>query len=77
MQGLSGSQDSGQLSTLALTLPDPQDWHLDRLISPPDPARPNLQQVLNQCQHAAQSLSDSISALYFTHSLNANKTLGA
>ena len=77
VQGLSGSQDSGQLSTLALTLPDPQDWHLDRLISPPDPARPNLQQVLNQCQHAAQSLSDSISALYFTHSLNANKTLGA
>lgn len=77
VKGLTGSQANGQLNTVSLTLPDPSHWTLEGLVSAPSDEVPNLVQVLKECQDAALNLSDSSSALYFTHSLNSNKILGA
>lgn len=73
---------SGQSGSLALQVPNPDDWSLDALCSVDSGAHANqsfpaLMQLLLQCGQAAHAISEEISALYFTHSAPFGQSLGA
>ncbi|MBK7003616.1 MAG: circularly permuted type 2 ATP-grasp protein [Rhodoferax sp.] len=78
---------SGQFGSLALQVPDPDDWSLDSLcaMSAMDTENamdtgqsfPALMQLLWQCGQTAYAISEEISALYFTHSGPFGQSLGA
>ncbi|WP_409338064.1 circularly permuted type 2 ATP-grasp protein [Curvibacter microcysteis] len=68
----------GQLSTLSLLIPNPDLWDLAKLCNAEgSDAHPSLSELLSLCTTAAYSISDDISALYFTHSGDARHSLGA
>ena len=68
----------GVLSPLALKVPDPSDWEFESqqhnvpgLLAPP-----SLLELLDALGQAAFGISDDISATYFTHSAEANFSVG-
>ena len=71
----------GELSALALRVPDPTAWSLAQLCE----AQPGtahgyfyaLNDLLMQCTAAAFNVSDEISAIYFTHSGEIKQSLGS
>jgi uncharacterized alpha-E superfamily protein len=77
LHDLVNNPSNGQLNTLASALPDPSEWSLESLLGSHPATVSNLEQVLAQCQNTALALPDLISAVYFTHSLDTTKTLGA
>ena len=74
---LAGSQPN-ELSELSLTVPDPASWGLAQLCEPDAEGRyPVLHSLLLHCSAAAYGLSEQVGATYFTHSDQANKSVGA
>nr|WP_279343623.1 circularly permuted type 2 ATP-grasp protein [Variovorax terrae] len=68
----------GELSELALGVPDPGAWALAPLCEPgADGAHRALVERLQQCTAAAYRVSDEIGSLYFTHSGEARYSVGA
>ena len=78
----------GELSSLALRVPDPASWNLVQLCEaqPPSDATAEeagagpgyffaLNDLLLQCTAAAFSVSNEISATYFTHSSETNQSM--
>ncbi len=75
---------SDSLGVLSLRVPDPMSWGPEQLCESQPPTEgdgptefPVLEQVLQDCVEAAWSLSDDISAVYFTHSGEAQHILAA
>jgi uncharacterized circularly permuted ATP-grasp superfamily protein/uncharacterized alpha-E superfamily protein len=74
---LSGSA-AGELSDMALTVPEPGAWSLESLcLRDPDGCYSALTACLDQCTDAAYQLSDAIGARYFTHSSDSKHSVGA
>ena len=76
---LAGSQP-GELSELSLKVPDPTSWGLAQLceVDVDDHGQHAvLRSLLLQCSAAAYELSEHVGALYFTHSGEAKKSVGA
>ncbi|MGH6626884.1 MAG: circularly permuted type 2 ATP-grasp protein [Burkholderiaceae bacterium] len=68
----------GALSDLAQRVPDPGAWDLAQMCEADQQGRHSrLIALLQQCTTAAYSLSDDISALYFTHSFEPEQSVGA
>lgn len=76
------------LCPMSLLVPDPAGWDLRQLASCEPMARsaaetqarvswPHLHNLLDQCQRAADAVSDNIGASYFTHSSAAEQSVGA
>ncbi len=69
---------SGQFGSLSLQVPDPDDWSLDALCAVnTNQSFPALTQLLLHCGQTAYTISEEISALYFTHSGPFGQSLGA
>ena len=68
----------GELSALSLSVPNPDTWDLVSLCStePESDEHPNLMHFLQLCTKSAYTVSDEISAVYFTHSGEAKQSLG-
>ena len=67
-----------QMSVMSATVPNPGLWQLESLCEPGLDARfANLRQLLLDCRQAANSVSEDISATYFTHAQAAGVSLGA
>ncbi|GAA6143478.1 circularly permuted type 2 ATP-grasp protein [Hydrogenophaga sp. 5NK40-0174] len=80
--GKLANSESVQDSTLGQNLPQPSSWELPELCNwerQPDGQRVwrALMEVIEQCEASAWSLSESISALHFSHADNRLKSLGA
>ena len=78
---LAGSQP-GELSELSLKVPDPTSWGLAQLCEVDVDGHGHgqhavLRSLLLQCSAAAYELSEHVGALYFTHSGEAKKSVGA
>jgi uncharacterized circularly permuted ATP-grasp superfamily protein/uncharacterized alpha-E superfamily protein len=74
---LAGSQPN-ELSELSLRVPDPASWGLAQLCGTDADGRYTmLQGLLLQCSGAAYELSEQVGAIYFTHSDETNKSVGA
>ena len=74
---LAGSEPN-QLSLLSYSVPDPGQWQLDCLASPNDQGCfEALIEALLDCGEAAYQVSEEIGALYFTHSGDGGRSLGA
>ena len=71
----------GELSALALRVPDPTAWSLAQLCEAQPGTAPGyfyaLNDLLMQCTAAAFNVSDEISATYFTHSGEIKQSLGS
>jgi uncharacterized circularly permuted ATP-grasp superfamily protein/uncharacterized alpha-E superfamily protein len=68
----------GELSALALDVPDPGAWQLAELcVQDADGSHGRLVELLQQCTACAYRVSDEISARYFTHSGEAKRSVGA
>ncbi|MCZ2496293.1 A circularly permuted ATPgrasp family protein [Xylophilus sp. Kf1] len=75
---LSGARE-GDIGTLGQSVPDPDRWELGALCrvgTDKTGISPQLPQLLQLCSDCAYSLSDAISALYFTHSTDARHSIG-
>ena len=78
----------GELAALSLNVPNPDLWDLEDLCRTemehaPEPGPTTEQtpstpllQLLEQCTQSAYTVSDDISAVYFTHSGEAKQSLG-
>ncbi|MBI2768762.1 MAG: circularly permuted type 2 ATP-grasp protein [Burkholderiales bacterium] len=67
----------GKLPEIALTVPNPQEWALETICErDADGNYANLLDLLQQCTDAAYSLSDDLSARYFTHSGESRHSVG-
>ncbi len=74
---LAGSA-AGELSDMALTVPEPGAWTLESLCTrDADGGYSALSACLEQCSDAAYHLSDAIGARYFTHSSDSKQSVGA
>ena len=74
---LAGSQPN-ELSELSLRVPDPASWGLAQLCGVEADGRyALLHSLLLQCSGAAYELSEQVGAIYFTHSDETKKSLGA
>ena len=74
---LAGS-DPHELSELSFKVPDPASWGLEQLCQADAQGDfPVLRSLLLQCGAAAYELSEQVGATYFTHSDEANKSVGA
>jgi hypothetical protein len=63
---------------LSYSVPDPGQWQLDCLASPNDQGCfEALIEALLDCGEAAYQVSEEIGALYFTHSGDGGRSLGA
>jgi uncharacterized alpha-E superfamily protein len=68
----------GELSALALRVPDAASWALEQMCEADGEGHhPLLVSLLEACIDSAYEVSDEISALYFTHSGEAKQSLGA
>ncbi|MGH8820893.1 MAG: circularly permuted type 2 ATP-grasp protein [Rhodoferax sp.] len=64
------SSDPGKARELARQVPEPGSWNLEQLCSVDSAGQHHrLMEMLQRCTGAVFTLSDEISALYFTHSL--------
>jgi len=75
---LSGGR-AGDTGSLSLSVPNPDLWELSALCrvgTDKTGISPQLPQLLQLCSDCAYSLSDAISALYFTHSTDARHSIG-
>jgi uncharacterized alpha-E superfamily protein len=67
-----------QLSLLSHSVPDPSQWDLEALCATgTDDYFGTLTGVLLDCGQAASTVSEDISAMYFTHSDASGQSLGA
>ncbi|WP_137895036.1 circularly permuted type 2 ATP-grasp protein [Ramlibacter sp. 2FC] len=66
----------GAIDELAQQVPDPEQWHLETLCDA-EAAFPALGELLERCASIAWRISDEISLRYFTHTGEANQSLGA
>ena len=74
---LAGSEPT-ELSTLSFKVPDAGAWGLEQLCQVDDHGNFSvLHSLLLQCGAAAFDLSEQVGATYFTHSDEANKSVGA
>ncbi len=74
---LAGSEPN-ELSELSFKVPDPATWGLAQLCQMDAQGHfPVLHSLLLQCTAAAYELSEQVGATYFTHSDEANKSVGA
>jgi uncharacterized circularly permuted ATP-grasp superfamily protein/uncharacterized alpha-E superfamily protein len=68
----------GEMSDIALAVPDPQQWKLETICERDAEGRYTaLLELLQRCTDAAYRLSDDLSARYFTHSLDTRHSVGA
>ena len=70
---------AGDTGALSLSVPNPDLWELGALCrvgTDKTGISPQLPQLLQLCSDCAYSLSDAISALYFTHSTDARHSIG-
>jgi uncharacterized circularly permuted ATP-grasp superfamily protein/uncharacterized alpha-E superfamily protein len=68
----------GEVSDIALTVPDPEQWSLQAMCERDAQGRyAALLELLQQCTDAAYQLSDDLSARYFTHSGDPRESVGA
>jgi uncharacterized circularly permuted ATP-grasp superfamily protein/uncharacterized alpha-E superfamily protein len=68
----------GELPDIALTVPDPQQWSLQSMLTRDANGRYSaLLDLMQLCTDAAFELSDNLGARYFTHSGEARYTVGA
>jgi uncharacterized circularly permuted ATP-grasp superfamily protein/uncharacterized alpha-E superfamily protein len=68
----------GEMPDIALTVPDPQQWSLQSMMTRDEGGRYSaLLDLMQLCTDAAFELSDNLGARYFTHSGEARQTIGA
>ncbi len=70
---------AGDTGALSLSVPNPDLWELGALCrvgTDKTGISPQLPELLQLCSECAYSLSDAISALYFTHSTDARHSIG-
>ena len=68
----------GEVPAIALPVPDPHTWALEDLCArDPQGDHAMLLALLQQCSDAAFRLSDDLGARYFTHSVDARRSVGA
>ena len=63
---------------IALTVPNPEEWSLDAICERDGEGRyASLAALLQQCTDTAYTLSEALSARYFTHSGDTRYSVGA
>ena len=68
----------GKLPEIALTVPNPEEWSLDTICERDGEGRyASLAALLQQCADTAYTLSEALSARYFTHSGDTRYSVGA